>query len=334
MPNRREDLAKIARTSLTIICSPVLVPLACLYDRAASSLGTSGHRSEFFSSNKRPSQGEGHHAQELNEKGTRKEMPTPLLPRKRALTLPLPAPGEEITPPETTQHTNEQSLSAFFGLPLEIREVIYTYALTAKYTHIFRTGERLYHRRCDCEHRELHPLTAEQDRRWDGECEASPGICEPELLQYADKGNILPLLRTCRKVYSEAVDLLYRRTIFCFQDPRTLEIFSLAILPQRIKLIKELELLWIDSNLVGCPFLDALATRIICSMTSLRSLNAVVPGPDVDRYQRFFRSLTHADVIVNGYDEGHTRHARFFGRSYESVHYSVHGSILTAYTHF
>ena len=53
-----------------------------------------------------------------------------------------------------------------------------------------------------------------------------------------------PLLLACRRIYSEAIDLLYESNRFSFISSDTLIHLSLTILPQRLNVIRKLCLTW------------------------------------------------------------------------------------------
>ncbi|KAL8916167.1 MAG: hypothetical protein Q9208_008668 [Pyrenodesmia sp. 3 TL-2023] len=56
--------------------------------------------------------------------------------------------------------------------------------------------------------------------------------------------SLLPLLKTCRRTYSETIERLYTQRVFCFQDPLSLEFFVETVLPQRLSLISTVQLPW------------------------------------------------------------------------------------------
>ena len=58
----------------------------------------------------------------------------------------------------------------------------------------------------------------------------------------APYGNYLPLLLTCRQIYTESIDLLYSSHVFSFADTGMLNVIASTILPQRLKSIRKLHL--------------------------------------------------------------------------------------------
>ncbi|KAL8789321.1 MAG: hypothetical protein Q9213_001244 [Squamulea squamosa] len=148
------------------------------------------------------------HARRKAEKRIlRQEAPTPLSLRKRALTLPLPVESPAFLSKKVIRSTKDQLQSAFFGrLPLEIREMIYRYALcNFVHIHIYRRQDkRLGHYKCRSVHRpESHVLNPEyQAGQGCGyPSVTSTGAWIPGRWQDGDITELLPLLKTCRRLY-------------------------------------------------------------------------------------------------------------------------------------
>jgi len=55
---------------------------------------------------------------------------------------------------------------------------------------------------------------------------------------------LVPLLRTCRVVYSEAIRTVYSKNVFHFYDPGDIRYFSRAILPQRLNDVHSIMVDW------------------------------------------------------------------------------------------
>lgn len=55
---------------------------------------------------------------------------------------------------------------------------------------------------------------------------------------------MIPLLLACRRIYSEAIDLIYESNRFSFISSDALIHLSLKILPQRLNVIRKLHLTW------------------------------------------------------------------------------------------
>ncbi|KAL8850091.1 MAG: hypothetical protein Q9221_004952 [Calogaya cf. arnoldii] len=64
--------------------------------------------------------------------------------------------------------------------------------------------------------------------------------------------SLLPLLKTCRRSYSELIEGLYKKNVFCFQDPLTLELFVKTVLPERLNQISTVQLPW-KKTFLGFP---------------------------------------------------------------------------------
>ncbi|KAI4146888.1 MAG: hypothetical protein L6R39_003304 [Caloplaca ligustica] len=188
--------------------------------------------------------------QRLKEEEERQKEAPPALPavRKRSLTLPLP-PRTRLW--QRKQGTADQQQSSFFArFPPEIRQLIYNYYLSGdeRSMHVFRrTDRRLAHYLCD------HPRDTHfhmPRRAWgyrDMSC--TNAWQKDEIIGPVVSNSLLPLLKTCRRVYSEAIQVLYTTTRFCFQDEWTLKYFLRTVLPRRLKLISTIQLPWMRNHL-------------------------------------------------------------------------------------
>ncbi|KAL8787657.1 MAG: hypothetical protein Q9213_002088 [Squamulea squamosa] len=194
--------------------------------------------------------------------------------RKRALTIPLPS--ENLSFWKREQQTLDQLQSPLFGrLPLEVRELIFKYYLTpdGQPMHIFRrTDKRLGHCFCTFEpgsHSHYpsfnwgygHPS---RTQAWQ---KISSG--RPEF-----SNNILPLLKSCRRAYSEAVPILYASNIFCFQDIAALRYFVRTVLPHRLSQVTAIQLPWMKSYL-GFPHPNGQLTQVWQALEQLPSLRKI-----------------------------------------------------------
>ena len=130
-------------------------------------------------------------------------------------------------PHDTVPHGKpvHQSQSSLLGrLPLEIRELIFQYALVPgpRFTHPFVTCRgRLDHYLCNC-------VTVHSNRA------ASSLIFS----------NPLHLLLTCRHAYIEGIVTLYKHNTFCFGDGETLRSFSARTPSYNLDLIRSMQLPW------------------------------------------------------------------------------------------
>ncbi|KAI4220584.1 MAG: hypothetical protein LQ349_008051 [Xanthoria aureola] len=190
-----------------------------------------------------------------DERLLEKEAPRPLpAVRKRALTIPLPETEGRSWWRKGRQGTLDQAQSSLFGrLPLEVRELIYRFYLApdGRRIHLFRrTDRRLGH--CVCtDGPDSHSYFPKLDWGYD-----DPSRTRAWKRYSAEKpvhsNNLLPLLKSCRRLYSEATPLLYSSNIFCFQDIATLLYFVRTVLPHRRNQIKAIQLPWMKTYL-GFP---------------------------------------------------------------------------------
>lgn len=131
-----------------------------------------------------------------------------------------------------------QLQSPLFRLPLKIRQEIYRQVLGNSNIHIvtIRGGRQLRHMRCKCATCPGFASYIERGK-W-----RSEWTCDGA--KYSIDTNRVPaqLLRTCRDVYSEAIELLYSSNVFSFKDPRVLQDFIASTLPQRCASITTIHL--------------------------------------------------------------------------------------------
>ncbi|KAL8631723.1 hypothetical protein Q9189_002531 [Teloschistes chrysophthalmus] len=130
-------------------------------------------------------------------------------------------------------------------LPPEIRQEIYHYVVGGSLNHIVRKGKHLGHVRCrlDC--------PSDFNRR----CRPAaryPYYPEFENLCSTSNGN-LALLRTCKQIYGESVQVMYKRNAFDFDHQDLFLFFASSVLPQRLAEINRLHLT-LDLTLAMKPF--------------------------------------------------------------------------------
>ncbi|KAF2502137.1 hypothetical protein BU16DRAFT_1036 [Lophium mytilinum] len=149
------------------------------------------------------------------------------LHRSRALTPPL-SPSKSFN-----QSNKPQAQSPLFALPLEIREMIYEEAIGKSNVHLeFRDELFCYKLFC-------HTLCPEPEQ----------GVCGCRYLKRRGPKrqlNPLPLLLSCRIIYSEAISLLYSSTLFSFRLDVSGPLVHLPdlLLLQRFHAIRSLYLFW------------------------------------------------------------------------------------------
>ncbi|PGH27352.1 hypothetical protein AJ80_01064 [Polytolypa hystricis UAMH7299] len=199
------------------------------------------------------------------------------LPTVRARSLTLPLPADSASGTKRAQRTGWQTQSRLFSmLPPELRMRIYT------------------------------ALFADQDIF----------VLKDERLRYVkwlpSKHPLLPLLLTCRRVYSEAIDLLYSHTHFNFNDYDTIVWFGSTVLPQRLNLVRFLSVqwdcicFWLPNLRVPPPYDRYTWFKVwdlIASMQGLRELRVKVwNGPRMNRQTEIdvfspLRELKHLKVF-------------------------------------
>ncbi|KAF2502075.1 hypothetical protein BU16DRAFT_554140 [Lophium mytilinum] len=237
----------------------------------------------------------------------------PRSPRERRLTM--------------TSHTNtdefpgaaEQTQSIFFSrLPIEIRLIIYEYVLSGNLIHMQIHD---YHRIAIAVPCRIRDRSLSSSRRVTADTDRVPEVMHrcreiPKKVRSPINGewisnpdykllDLLPLLLTCRKIYSEAIDALYQNTFdFCYL-PDLLKLPRI-LLPQRFNSIRSLQFTYcmnIDTNLTGFARLSTAEHfdhwdwpfplwEVIASMDGLRHLRVVfLVGPDHRPY--WFRFQDH-----------------------------------------
>ena len=139
-------------------------------------------------------------------------------------------PRRPLTPSDerdSIPEMSDQAQCSLYRLPLELRGEIYKQVLG--YSNIHVTGSRqLHHLRCKCASCPGYAVKYDRSRTWKSRWECD-GI------KYAHDGDSLQteLLRTCRRIYSEAIDLLYSANTFSFIDGPSLPRFLAAVIPPR-----------------------------------------------------------------------------------------------------
>ncbi|KAL2867825.1 uncharacterized protein BJX67DRAFT_77778 [Aspergillus lucknowensis] len=154
--------------------------------------------------------------------------PPKSLPRsRRSLSLSSEQPRASKKPPRTFT----QLQSSFFKLPAELRQLVYREILASPVPiHVRRTHRRLCSMPCKGAHHSHgncgQPLSEDGTvtRRLPGEAPRQ------------DKR--LPLLRSCRRVYTEAVELLYTANTLHFDDLQTIQCLPRCITPRRLSSIR------------------------------------------------------------------------------------------------
>ncbi|KAL3486291.1 hypothetical protein BJX62DRAFT_242146 [Aspergillus germanicus] len=210
--------------------------------------------------------------------------------RKRALTIPLSHPARILW---RRQKTADQSQSILFRkLPLEVRELIY------QYTSYFpdRVGSTISGMGLD-----IHVFSHAGKLVW-RRCSGVDGVgcsghCYRKFYGHTPRSaNLLPIVLTCRRIYSEAINILYSHNTFAFRNLSAIASFTSMVLPQRLSCIRSLRLEWVFcdyefdypygtsaaySEMVKKPFdhrWDALWEVLTMRMRGLRKLHVKLQG--------------------------------------------------------
>lgn len=126
-------------------------------------------------------------------------------------------------------------------LPMELRLEIYTYILGGKLLHLVQPPKRLAHISCPMGnqygYRACCPTTSRNNVRKDNNKSNS------KLTESLSNGN-LAFLQTCRRIYIEAIDILYNSNIFDIDHLQTFTFLTKTIPPQRLATISTLHTTW------------------------------------------------------------------------------------------
>lgn len=158
-----------------------------------------------------------------------------------------------ITPPELEIEKLDQLQSPLFTLPREVLLLIYEQVIGNNVLHIVRRPNKLSHATC-CNNSSGSPDDC-RDMKCRG-IKLPNGVCVPDGRDY---GDLLPLLRTCRKMqvtlhgllhrvnadkcrYIDAIQVLYTSNTFDFDCMESIISFSTCIIPHRFDSIKNIQL--------------------------------------------------------------------------------------------
>ncbi|KAF1979109.1 hypothetical protein BU23DRAFT_148190 [Bimuria novae-zelandiae CBS 107.79] len=243
---RRATLSTIA---LGIACSPIL----CCWITFASCCCPRRLRSHGGSEDKR----------RFEKRQAMAPRPLPVRPPERAVTIRNRSENDasELESKELRGMVLDQSASKLMQLPLELRQLIYRAAIGDSVMHMVLKKHKLGYIRCkdptatDCS---LEYSRCFSRNTWSAFAEIPD---EPP----PTDGDVLPLLLTCRQIYSEAVDFVYSTNTFAFADLDCLRYFSSTILPHRWSLVQKLDIEWC----VSWPIYDSLAQTVLISRPAL-----------------------------------------------------------------
>ncbi|KAL8984157.1 MAG: hypothetical protein Q9205_001799 [Flavoplaca limonia] len=201
--------------------------------------------------------------------------------------LPSPRPHSLSILPQTPQPAS----LLLTRLPPEIRHEIYKYVVGGNLIHILRKGRHLAHVRC----------TRYDLADFDRSCRPYAACTvddEVGAIASTANGNVA-LLRTCRVVYAEAVEIMYATNIFDFDHQDLFLLFARGVAPQRLGLVRQMHLSCRGVFLgLPCKFEDGAGLNgwesmwavVARAMPGLRHLRMRVTGeqglayPDEDRW--------------------------------------------------
>ncbi|KAJ5684755.1 uncharacterized protein N7477_001100 [Penicillium maclennaniae] len=172
----------------------------------------------------------------------------------RQICSPTPSPSPAINP--YTPPPNPQSQSPLSRLPPEIRSMIWSYVFPPATLHLVTIKNKLRHIRCQApnlpseltHHRHCCPTTPARWRVYDGRVPGhSDRLLYPhtheQLPDLVSDGNVA-LLRTCRAIYAETADVLYRNSTIDVDDLYTFIAFCESIPLRARNAIRRLTVQW------------------------------------------------------------------------------------------
>ena len=185
--------------------------------------------------------------------------------RQRALTGPLD-PNQDsfwhklqvLSAVEPEQHTYLQEQCAFMSmLPLDIRLMIYDMFLGGRYFHVTTNESKSRILSHVCKRTASSKADDHQDCFSIPSSERRPSSAPRE--DYPVATGLLPLLVTCRRIYSEAIETLYSANTFEFWENRVaLRFLKQMLPPQRLRSIRRFR--W-DMQIPHHPNINARSRR-------------------------------------------------------------------------
>ncbi|KAJ5714260.1 uncharacterized protein N7483_011441 [Penicillium malachiteum] len=205
---------------------------------------------------------------------------------------------ESISPNLSLPAHPQAECNLLSKLPPEIRQMIWSYVFGAETLRLVTVKNKIRHVRCShstslTQHRNCCPATA---ARWRIQNPTAPGSghAQSDLL-YPHTHTSLPsnlsssslgLLLSCRAIYAESIDLLYRQNTFDVDDLYTFIAFASSIGPVLLNTIRRLSVQWMPvwqplsgqdhkGSIYAHTHSDALWTEfwaVVSGMTGLREL--------------------------------------------------------------
>lgn len=212
--------------------------------------------------------------------------------RDRALTLPLPEPSQTLiakiqslqirgnrSQQPAPQKPCDQRQSILYTLPFEIRQMIWKEVLGDDVVHIMPLKDGIGHVRCI--------------NRSGEECDFSGHRCwvqhyirlgltipplnypGPEDLS-ATYPSLLVVLKTCRQIYSESIEYLYKENTFNFRNLETFAKFTTSVLTCRLELLKSVQFSYSSRDLYSLPPNHGVAwKRIVEAISRMKKLRTL-----------------------------------------------------------
>ncbi|CAG8216316.1 unnamed protein product [Penicillium salamii] len=221
-----------------------------------------------------------------------------LASRLRPLTPPLPEANDSIQTSSSRpwrlsrskrqeQQTFDQNQSPLFNrLPAEVRLLIWEHYLSNQRLHMILSNQHTWKQSdskiigLSCsDSRDYCPCT---HHCWGQRARRPAGGCV-EVIKHVDsrwheehewnfdtgRVDFVPLLQTCRAIYSESIDMMYQNNTFLFNNTSTIVDLSHTLLPQRMDLIRNVQLSFSDP---GGPTWEACCQVLATRMPNLRNL--------------------------------------------------------------
>lgn len=224
--------------------------------------------------------------------------------QERKICSPIPDSERPAIDPYTKALNSQPNCSLLQRLPLEIRHMIWGYVFGSETIHLVNVKDKIRHVRCSSgsqssltHHRHCCPLTPARWRVF-GVSGHSDSLLYPHthhalLESLSDSG--AALLRTCRAIYAETANILYRYSNFDVDDLYTFIAFAKTIGPYHLGAIRRLTVQWTPmwqpltgkdhtSSVYAHTHSDALWTQFWALVSSLPSLQYLDLSLDLGRF--------------------------------------------------
>jgi hypothetical protein len=200
------------------------------------------------------------------------------------------------------QQTSSQSQSSLLArLPVEVRQLVWREVIGGHVLHVARAHKRLL--AINCAEHYSSKLPTRYHGCWGStsgwiQLGTTPGFYLSARGGHSAKpANLLPLLQTCRTIYSETISMLYRDNVFDINHVDTLLYLRQSVLPDRLGQIRTLNLIWDFKwplRICSAPYDVATwreACRVLAGCTGLQELSIFLSGgdlmPGLDKKERW-----------------------------------------------